>query len=338
MTTKELENKLKISENTCIHCPTLGLAKQVLSIFHKLNLKWCNGIAYTKCTDWDNYKENTVYYPFKGAFSSLEFAQEEGYKIINAKKFIALHTEDEEFDLENYEPKGQLIGFPKEVIARMLECQVEQGNKRDISVFEERISTGYIYKGFDWHKTKEGCNFWFNVIKGKNFNVFFKIYPKKEDNQEFRVGDKVIDIISGLRGKIIDINTLNNSIFVDFDENEIAVFTLDGRDYSIDKYPRLLHYRDDYDYSVIDFNNLPKRQEQKMWRAKEGGVYYFVNFLTKGWFFSDESSDDYDCPIDNNNYNSGNYFRTEVEAEIIAQKLNTYFKQLIKEEHDIHRN
>jgi hypothetical protein len=227
-------------------------------------------------------------------------------------------------ELENYEPKGQLIGFPKEIIARMLDCQEEQGNKRDISVFEERISTGYIYKGFDWHKTKEGCNFWFNVIKGKNFNVFFKIYPKKEDNQEFRVGDKVIDIISGLRGKIIDINTLNNSIFVDFDENEIAVFTLDGRDYSIDKYPRLLHYRDDYDYSVIDFNNLPKRQEVKRYRAEVGEKYYYFNT----YFEVDSFIEEYHN-TDTKLYNLGDYFKTEEQAQEVADKLKEYFKQLI---------
>ena len=33
MSTNELENKLKISENTGIHCPTLELAKQILNIY-----------------------------------------------------------------------------------------------------------------------------------------------------------------------------------------------------------------------------------------------------------------------------------------------------------------
>ena len=39
-------------------------------------------------------------------------------------------------ELENYEPKGELEGFPKEIISRMLDCQEEQGNPRDVSVFE----------------------------------------------------------------------------------------------------------------------------------------------------------------------------------------------------------
>ena len=139
MTTAELEKKLKISEKTCIHCPTLELAKQVSSIFHQLDLKWCSGKDYIRYTNWDSYKENTVYYPFEGEYSSLGFAHLKDYKIINAKEFIALHTEEKKFDLENYIPKGELEGFPKEIIIRMLECQEEQGNPRDISVFEKQV-------------------------------------------------------------------------------------------------------------------------------------------------------------------------------------------------------
>lgn len=101
---KELENKLKISENTCIHCSTLELAKQVLNIFHKIGLKWYNGECYTLDHNWNSFKENSTYHPFDGKISSLKYDQQINYKIISAEEFIILHTE--EFDLENYEPKG----------------------------------------------------------------------------------------------------------------------------------------------------------------------------------------------------------------------------------------
>jgi hypothetical protein len=236
-------------------------------------------------------------------------------------------------ELENYEPKGELKGFPKEVIARMLECQEEQGNPRDVSVFEKYKSSTKTEGGFDWWGTKEDYFFWDKVISCKNFNVFFEKYPKKENNQVFRVGDEVIDIISSRRGRVTKIDTLNNdsySILVKFNDEEVASFTLDGRHYSIDKYPRLLHYRDDYDYSVIDFNNLPKRQEAKRWRAEERGIYYFIK------------RDDYDNRLDrvcetkdyygyisNDQYKIGNYFQTKEQAQEVADKLKEYFKQLI---------
>lgn len=97
MTTKALKNKLKISEDACIHCSTLKLAKQVLSIFVQLGLKWHSKKSYTLNHNWDKNKENTVYYPFDGEFSSLEYANLLGCKIISAKEFIALHTEGKRF-------------------------------------------------------------------------------------------------------------------------------------------------------------------------------------------------------------------------------------------------
>ena len=233
-------------------------------------------------------------------------------------------------ELENYEPKGDLIGFPKEVIARMLDYQEEQVNPRDISVFERDRTAGQYVEGFAWHKTKEGKNFWYEVIINKDFNLFFEKYPKQDyqdNSQEFRVGDEVINIFKRQRGKIL--RTDGDStfpVYVGFGEKED--YTLDGRYYFNDKYPRLLHYRDDYDYDVIDFNNLPKRQEAKRWRAKKRGEYYTIRFDYEYWFFTCAPKDN-NSSIDDINYNSGNYFRTEAEAEIIAQKLNTYFKQLI---------
>ena len=39
-------------------------------------------------------------------------------------------------NLENYTPKGELKEFPIEIIQKMLDYQIKQGNKEDISVFE----------------------------------------------------------------------------------------------------------------------------------------------------------------------------------------------------------
>ena len=227
-------------------------------------------------------------------------------------------------ELENYEPKGNLKGFTKEIIARMLDYQEEQGNLRDVSVFERDRREGHCVGGFEWYETKEGKPFWYDIINNEDFSLFFEKYPK-QDSQEFRVGDEVIDIITGRKGKIHKIITNDDRAFpIHVNFNETKSYTLDGRYHTYDKHPRLLHYRDDYNYDVIDFNNLPKRQEPKRWRAEKGDIYYSFksNFKVEDYhegndFFSNEA------------YDSGNYFRTEAEAEIIAQKLNTYFKQLI---------
>ena len=74
--------------------------------------------------------------------------------------------------------KGEIADFPQEVVEKMLERQVEQGNKRDVSVFE--ICRGAISNGFEWSKTEEGFYFWGSVITDKHFGLFFAKYPKKQ--------------------------------------------------------------------------------------------------------------------------------------------------------------
>ena len=74
--------------------------------------------------------------------------------------------------------RGDLKGFPKEIVERMLECQVEQGNEKDVSVFETILDADRYFGGFTWIDTIEGSNWWSEVIDNKNFNMFFNKYPK----------------------------------------------------------------------------------------------------------------------------------------------------------------
>jgi hypothetical protein len=109
-----------------------------------------------------------------------------------------LHTKlnimEELKHLDNYLPKGKLVGFPIEVIKKMTEYQIEQSKVADISVFEtnpELSSTIPGAKGFDWDKTPEGFEFWLLVIKDGDYDLFFERYPK-ETKLEFQIGDKVL--------------------------------------------------------------------------------------------------------------------------------------------------
>jgi hypothetical protein len=78
------------------------------------------------------------------------------------------------------EYKGQLKGFPQEIVNKMLERQVEQGNPENISVFEKDKFTSE--NGFYWGRAVEGREFWCNVIIHKDFNIFFEKYPQKLTN------------------------------------------------------------------------------------------------------------------------------------------------------------
>jgi hypothetical protein len=79
-------------------------------------------------------------------------------------------------------------------------------------------------------------------------------------NQEFKEQDKVIDIITGKNGIISKINHIPIDELIVLMNGIDSRYNLDGKYNDTDKYPRLLHFRTDYDYSKIDFNNLPQRQ------------------------------------------------------------------------------
>ena len=80
--------------------------------------------------------------------------------------------------------QGELKGFPPEVVELMLQRQVEQGNTRDIEVFEEERNAGKENGGFTWIDTPEGRNFWNSIISEKDFNLFFEKYPKEQKTLE----------------------------------------------------------------------------------------------------------------------------------------------------------
>jgi len=74
--------------------------------------------------------------------------------------------------------KGELAGFPQEIVEKMLEYQVEQGNVRNVTVFENSVTSGASSGGFKWSAAPEGRSFWDGVINNKNFKLFFNKYPK----------------------------------------------------------------------------------------------------------------------------------------------------------------
>ena len=85
--------------------------------------------------------------------------------------------------------KGQLEGFPKEIVERMLECQVEQGNPRDVSIFEEDRDMDGRHGGFTWGKTSEGHNFWAKILMFTKLDTFFEKYPKTSYPKVMMVGN-----------------------------------------------------------------------------------------------------------------------------------------------------
>lgn len=77
---------------------------------------------------------------------------------------------------------GKLKDIPDEIVEKMLDNQVNQGNKRDHTVFESNLSAAIIPAGFIWNRSieeKSGIvDFWHKIIDNKNFDIFYEFYPE----------------------------------------------------------------------------------------------------------------------------------------------------------------
>lgn len=73
---------------------------------------------------------------------------------------------------------GSIEGFPIEVVQKMVERQLEQYGECNISVFQDFRSA---LMGFNWETSREGWDFWDQVIGHRNFDLFFDRYPKQEE-------------------------------------------------------------------------------------------------------------------------------------------------------------
>jgi hypothetical protein len=73
---------------------------------------------------------------------------------------------------------GDIKGFPIEVVQKMVERQVEQGNKADVTVFQKIANAPKWRGGFDFEDTIEKHVFWSDIMDG-NFDIFFEYYPNK---------------------------------------------------------------------------------------------------------------------------------------------------------------
>lgn len=103
------------------------------------------------------------------------------------------------FKVEQSDLVGDIKDFPIEVVEKMIEEQVKRGNCPNVEVFQNYTNADTADGGFNWSDTKDGDDFWMEVIDDGNFELFFEKYPKKA-NLVYIVGDSEIgmDIIKTL--------------------------------------------------------------------------------------------------------------------------------------------
>ena len=68
--------------------------------------------------------------------------------------------------------KGQIDWLPDFIGEELMNQQEYQGNKRDISVFEEDVSADKSEGAFEWKDTSQKYSFWDRVLLEKDINLF----------------------------------------------------------------------------------------------------------------------------------------------------------------------
>lgn len=74
--------------------------------------------------------------------------------------------------------------FPIEVVQKMVDEQVRQGNHPSVSVFKDGGFPDSFHGGFTWDRTNDGHDFWNCIINMGHFALFFEKYPKKTYKME----------------------------------------------------------------------------------------------------------------------------------------------------------
>lgn len=85
---------------------------------------------------------------------------------------------------KKYEPKGDLVGIPLEVISIMLQRQYEQQCEWDVEVFEGERGALKHEGGFDWGEAIEKNHFWtITLDNDSNHSLFFTSYPERFESE-----------------------------------------------------------------------------------------------------------------------------------------------------------
>lgn len=83
------------------------------------------------------------------------------------------------YQVKQTDLKGKIAKFPIEVVEKMVEEQRQQGNGRNVNVFQTKVTADVEEGGFSWGSSADGYLFWESVILDNNFDAFFAKYPKQ---------------------------------------------------------------------------------------------------------------------------------------------------------------
>ena len=91
----------------------------------------------------------------------------------------------EKFKVKKKHLTGEIADFPRRVVQAMVDEQVRQGNPANPRVFARERTADKSQGGFSWTCSAQGCYFWADIIRGKQFHLIPKREkPRRPDSAE----------------------------------------------------------------------------------------------------------------------------------------------------------
>lgn len=129
---------------------------------------------------------------------------------------------------------GEIKNFPIEVVEKMVEEQMNQGNKPNVNLFTiDKCATRHE-GGFNWERSGDGFLFWEKIIKEELFDIFFERYPRKlktnklvyiynEVNNNGSAIIKTLENYGGINKYNMSGNEYNSLYYIEPNTNEIKI-------------------------------------------------------------------------------------------------------------------
>lgn len=166
---------------------------------------------------------------------------------LNSKKFVNT------INVKESDLTGQLEEIPLEIAQKVIDISLEQGCPNPLECLSFSLTNG-----FDFAETKEGHDFWYNVLIAKRYDLFYKEYPTIHSKSLGDIASIPSEIVVAMlnaqekQGNLRNINIFKRNRFADFSEEG---FNWDDTIEGLSFWAEIL---EDEKYSIF-FDKYPKK-------------------------------------------------------------------------------
>lgn len=129
--------------------------------------------------DWTTTKEGDEFWDKVISNQDFDVFFEEYPELLGDPRYLkSVELYGEENLLPNdVELMGDIAGMPSAIVKKMTDEQLQQGNESNATIFIRDKFSVKSQDGFTWGDSKDGAEFWGEVLRG-DYELFFEKYPE----------------------------------------------------------------------------------------------------------------------------------------------------------------